>query len=65
MSLVATGRFLSIFSGLELHAARSKVKALPVALVSSGIATLKNCTISPVAQLVITSAREIARTWTT
>jgi DNA-binding transcriptional LysR family regulator len=65
MNLVTTGRFLSIFSQLRLSPIRSSVKVLPVELptapVPSGIVTLKHRTLSPVAQLFIDAAREIAK----
>jgi DNA-binding transcriptional LysR family regulator len=67
MSLLATGRFLTIFpaSALRFTAGRSELKVLPVALpivsVPNGIVTLKNRTLSPVAQLVIGIAREVAK----
>jgi len=67
MSLLATGRFLTIFpaSALRFPAGRSELKVLPVALpivsVPNGIVTLKNRTLSPVAQLVIGIAREVAK----
>jgi DNA-binding transcriptional LysR family regulator len=67
MSLLATGRFLTIFpaSALQFHAGRSGLKVLPLALpivrVPNGIVTLKNRTLSPVAQLVIGVAREVAK----
>ena len=65
MNLVTTGRFLSIFSELRLLPARSPVKVLPVELptapVPSGIVTLKNRTLSPVARLFIDAAREFAK----
>jgi DNA-binding transcriptional LysR family regulator len=66
MSLLATGRFLTICpaSVLRFPTKRSDVKILPVKLpfaeVPTGIVTLKNRTLSPVAQLFIDCAREIA-----
>ena len=65
-NLLATGRFLTIFmhSALRFPATRSELKVLPVELpmapVPSGIVTLKKRTLSPVAQLFIDTAREIA-----
>jgi hypothetical protein len=65
MSLLATGRFLTIFPAFVLRfpAGRSELKVLPVALpivsVPNGIVTLKNRTLSPVAQLAIGIAREV------
>jgi DNA-binding transcriptional LysR family regulator len=63
MSLLATGRFLTIVpaSVLRFPTKRSEIKILPVELpmarVPNGIVTLKNCTLSPVAQLFIDYAR--------
>jgi DNA-binding transcriptional LysR family regulator len=65
--LVATGRFLSIFphSALRFPIMRTEIKALPVEQVSARlpieIVTLKNRTLSPLAQLFIDSAREVAK----
>ena len=67
MSLVATGRFLTILpkSALRFSSASPEVKALPVNLPFSrgpiGIITLKNRTLSPVAHLFIQHAREVAK----
>jgi len=65
MNLVMTGRFMSIFSELRLLLARSPAAILPVQLptapVPSGIVTLKNRTLSPVALLFIEAARKIAK----
>jgi DNA-binding transcriptional LysR family regulator len=67
-ALLATGRFLSMASGsmLRLSAKRLSVKILPIELRIRprpvGIVTLKNRTISPVAQLFIECAREVAKT---
>ena len=67
MSLLATGRFLTIFpaSALRFPAKRPELKVLPVELpmarVPNGIVTLKNRTLSPVAQLFIELAREVAK----
>jgi DNA-binding transcriptional LysR family regulator len=73
ISLLATGRYLSIFSTtrLKFPAARPSFKILPVALplppVPIGVFTLKNRTLSPVAELFIEHAREagklLARKW--
>jgi DNA-binding transcriptional LysR family regulator len=66
VSLLATGRFLSIFSTsrLKFPTTRPQFKVLPVELplspVPIGILTLKNRTLSPVAQLFIEHAREVA-----
>jgi DNA-binding transcriptional LysR family regulator len=67
ISLVATGRFLSIVptSILRFPRPRPEIKVLPVKLsiarVPFGIVTLRNRTLSPVAQLFIDTAREIAK----
>jgi DNA-binding transcriptional LysR family regulator len=67
ISLVATGRFLTIIpaSILRFPARRSEFKILPVKLpiarMPIGVATLKNRTLSPVAQLFIQLAREVAK----
>jgi len=67
MSLLATGRFVSIVPDCILRfSARSlELKALHVKQSLSsmpvGIVTLKNRTLSPVAQLFIDSAREVAK----
>lgn len=67
ISLLATGRFVTIFpaSALRFPARRAELKALPVELPMArrpnGIVTLKNRTLSPVAQLFIDCAREVAK----
>ncbi len=67
MSLLATGRFLTIFpaSVLRLPTQRLELRALPVELpvarVASGIFTLKNRTPSPVARLFVDTALEVAK----
>jgi len=67
MSLLATGRFLTMCSPsiLRFPTRRPEIKVLPVELpispVPIGIVTLKNRTISPVAQLFIEYAREVAK----
>jgi len=67
ISLVATGRFLSIVpnSILRLPRPRAEIKILPVKLsaarVPFGIITLKNRTLSPAAQLFIEHARLLAK----
>ena len=67
ISLLATGRFVTIFpaSALRFPAKRSEIKVLPVELpmarLPNGIVTLKNRTLSPVAQLFIDCAREVAK----
>jgi DNA-binding transcriptional LysR family regulator len=64
ISLVATGRFISIFSS-ALSARRPELKVLPVKQplirVPVGIVTLKKRTTSPLAQLFINSSRELAK----
>jgi DNA-binding transcriptional LysR family regulator len=69
--MVADGRFLGLFPRSLLHfdAKPSPIRVLPVELPKGhatglepvGIVTLKNRTISPVAQLFIARAREIAK----
>jgi DNA-binding transcriptional LysR family regulator len=67
MSLLATGRFLTIFpaSSLRFPTRRPELKVLPVELpkvrVLVHIVTLKNRTLSPTAQLFIEHAREVAK----
>lgn len=67
MNLLATGRYLTIFttSALKFSTQRLELKVLPVELPATrfpnGIVTLKNRTLSPVAQLFIDTAREVAR----
>jgi DNA-binding transcriptional LysR family regulator len=67
ISLLATGRFLSIFpnSVLRFPTGRPEVKVLPVKVsvspVPVGVVTLKNRTLSRVAQLFIDGAREVAK----
>ena len=67
ISLVSTGRFLTIIpaSMLRFPTRRRELKILPVKLplarMPIGIATLKNRTLSPVAQLFIQHAREVAK----
>jgi DNA-binding transcriptional LysR family regulator len=67
MSLLATGRFLTIFptSVLRFSTNRLELKILPVELplarVPTGIVTLKNRTLSPVAGLFIEHTREVAK----
>ena len=66
MSLLATGHFLTIFapSALRFPIRRPELKVLavelPMARVPSGIVTLKNRTLSPVAQLFVDGARKVA-----
>ena len=67
ISLLATGRFVTAFpaSILRFPARRPELKVLPVELPMArqpnGILTLKNRTLSPVAQLFIDCAREVAK----
>jgi DNA-binding transcriptional LysR family regulator len=67
ISLLATGRFLSILpaSLLRFPTKRSEIKVLPIELpmarVPNGIVTLKKRTLSPVAKLFIDCAREVAK----
>jgi DNA-binding transcriptional LysR family regulator len=67
ISLLATGRFLSILpaSLLRFPTKRTEIKVLPIELpmarVSNGIVTLKKRTLSPVAKLFIEHAREVAK----
>jgi DNA-binding transcriptional LysR family regulator len=68
MSLLATGRFVTILpaSALGFPARRAEIKALPVhvpmARVPTGIVTLKTRALSPVAQLFVNCALEVAKT---
>src|SRR6266550_1254220 len=66
IGLLATGRFLTIVPTAVLRfSKRPEIKVLPVELqyarVPIGIVILKNRTLSPVAQLFIDCAREVAR----
>jgi DNA-binding transcriptional LysR family regulator len=67
MSLLATGRFLTIFPGsvLRFPTGGPELKVLPVKLptahVSVEIVTVRKRTLSPVARLFIEYAREIAK----
>jgi DNA-binding transcriptional LysR family regulator len=65
-NLVATGRFLSIADGRAFgRSERPGIKVLPVKLQHTrapvGIITLENRALSPVAQLFIETAREVAK----
>jgi len=66
-TLLATGRFLTVVqeSLLQFPSKPSSLKVLPVALPmtrgTTRIMTLKNRTLSPVAQFFIESAREVAK----
>jgi DNA-binding transcriptional LysR family regulator len=68
MSLLATGRFVTILpaSALKFPAIGAEIKVLPVRLpgnrVPNGIITLKTRALSPVAQLFVDCARDVART---
>lgn len=68
-SLLATGRFLSIFpaTSLGVLSERMKFKVLPVEMpfapVPVTIVTLKNRTLSPAAQLFIDAARDLAKSF--
>ena len=70
MHLLATGRYLTILQGsvLRFNAKPWLLKALPVDLcippVPMGVFTLKNRTVSPVVQLFIEYAREVAKSMT-
>jgi DNA-binding transcriptional LysR family regulator len=67
MKLLATGRFLTVFANsvLTSSAMRRDLKVLPIKLnlphIPTGIVTLKNRSLSPVAQLFIGHAREVAK----
>jgi DNA-binding transcriptional LysR family regulator len=68
MSLLATGRFFTIFpaSALRFPTRHPEIKVLPIELpparVPNGIVTLKNRALNPVARLFIDHAREVAKT---
>jgi DNA-binding transcriptional LysR family regulator len=67
MSLLATGRFFTIFpaSALRFPTRHPEIKVLPVELpnsrVPNGVVTLKDRALNPVAQLFIEHAREVAK----
>ena len=67
ISLVTTGRFLTIIpaSILRFPTRRTEIRILPVKLplarMPTGVATLKNRTLNPVAQLFIQHARQVAK----
>ena len=67
MGILANGHFLSIFpaSALQSSNRHPELKILPVKLPSARvqieIVTLKNRTLSPVSQLFIEQAREVAK----
>jgi DNA-binding transcriptional LysR family regulator len=66
-SMLATGRFFSMLSGsvIRFNADRLGIRALPIKLPIRprpvGIITIKNRTISPVAQLFIEQMQEVAK----
>jgi DNA-binding transcriptional LysR family regulator len=65
--MLATQRHLAMLPSSLVHfsASRLSIKALPITLPveprSIGIVTLKNRTISPVAQLIVQAARAITK----
>jgi len=67
LKLAATGRFLAVVpaSVMRFHDNRASIKMLPLKLPTThqqtGIITLKNRTLSPLAQRFVECAREIAR----
>jgi DNA-binding transcriptional LysR family regulator len=65
LNLVATGRFLTMQASVLRFSKSPKVTVLPVKLQHArapvGIISLKNRTLSPVAQLFIETAREVAK----
>jgi len=67
VNLLATGRFLTIFSTsiLRFPSERTRLRVLPVKLplsrVPVGIVTLKGRTLGPVARLAMDCAREVAK----
>jgi DNA-binding transcriptional LysR family regulator len=67
ISLLATGRFITIFStsALKFPSRQPELKVLPIELplarVPVGIVTLKNRSLAPVARLFIDTAREVAK----
>jgi DNA-binding transcriptional LysR family regulator len=69
INLVATGRFISIFtdSTLRFPANRAKLKVVPVkprlSRVPVGIITVKGRIISPLPQLFIAESRKLAKQW--
>lgn len=66
-AMLATGRYLAVYPGslLRLTAKRLGIAVLPIKLrigpSSVGVVTLKQRTISPLAQLFVDAAREVAR----
>ncbi len=69
LSLVATGRFLTIFPAFALRypAKRPEVKVLPVKLpfasIPNGMVFLKKRMLSPAVELVMQHAREVAKAY--
>jgi DNA-binding transcriptional LysR family regulator len=65
LNLVATGRFLTIQTSLLRFSKNPKIAVLPIKLhhprAPVGIITLKNRTLSPVVQICIEAAREVAK----
>jgi DNA-binding transcriptional LysR family regulator len=67
MSLLATGRFFTIFpaSALRFPTRHPEIKVLPVEIpnsrVPNGVITLRDRALNPVAQLFIEHAREVAK----
>jgi DNA-binding transcriptional LysR family regulator len=65
LNLVATGRFLTILTSVLRLSKNPKITVLPVKLQHArapvGIIKLKNRTLSPVAQLFMETAREVAK----
>ena len=64
VALVAKGRFLTIAGASAVTSFHTTVKALPIELTahaSAGIVTLKNRTLTPLAQLFLDCAREVAK----
>jgi hypothetical protein len=65
LALVAKGRFLTIAFRSAFTGWDTAIKTLPIDLAPSphplGIITLKNRTLTPVAQLFIDCAREVAK----
>ena len=67
MSLVATGRFVTILpaSALKFPTTRAEIKVLPIHLpmagVPNGIVTLKTRALGPAAQLFVDCAREVTK----
>jgi DNA-binding transcriptional LysR family regulator len=69
-ALLATGRFVSIIQGSVMRFSLNTpaFKVLPIDMPTTrrpiGVITLKNRTLSPVAQLFIDCAHEVAKTLT-